>query len=81
MVQRFIKISDGHHYQSGTGEEFTSVDFVSENIGSVSPCDNQKEIAKAIQYAQKTIRADGDIPIIVDNRKRAGLMAFMGDTA
>ena len=70
-----IIISEGHNYCKtvNNGAPFTSVDYMASTYGGGSPCDNEDEIQSALKHAKSVIRSEGDIPVVVDQRKRATL--------
>lgn len=70
-----IVISEGHNYCKSVknGAPFTSVDYMASTYGGASPCDNENEIQSALKHAKSVIRSEGDIPVIIDQRKRATL--------
>lgn len=70
-----IIIEDGHNYAEGIkgGAPFTSVGFNAISYGAGHPCDNEEEIQNAIKHCKDWIKYEGDIPVIVDKRKKAQL--------
>ena len=70
-----IVITEGHNYNERVkgGAAFTSVDYGTYNYGGGSPCDNDEEINSAIKHAKEVIKSEGDIPVVVDRRKKAQL--------
>ena len=60
------------------GMEHLSVGFSASHYGSGSPCDNEKEVSQAVKHCKEWIIREGDIPFIVDKRKKATLLGFMG---
>jgi len=71
-----IIIEEGHHYTAGG--EFTSVDASASTYGSVSPCNNEKEISNAIINAKEMILRENDQWKIVDKREKALLTNWIG---
>ena len=69
-IKVVITVSGGHHYAPShkDGKAFVSVSFQTSTYGAASPCDTEDEIRSAIAACQKSIRENGDIPIVVDNR-------------
>lgn len=65
-----IKVESGHHYCSTVkdGREFTSVSCSGALYGSSHPCDNEDEVQVAINSCKRTVRENGDIPKVEDNR-------------
>jgi hypothetical protein len=52
------------------GKPFTSVQYNAKGYGGASPCDTEKDVASAVEHASKMITKAGDIPVIVDKRKK-----------
>ena len=75
-----IEITDGHNYVKSVknGMAYTSVGYSTNRYGGSSPCDNETEIQRAIKHAKEAIKREGDIPIVVDNRKIKGLNRWLG---
>ena len=67
QVKIVIKKSKYHSSHKG-GCDYASVSYSGKTYGGGSPCDNQYEIESAISKAEYTIRSNGDIPILCDER-------------
>jgi len=68
-----ILIEDGKRYDPSVKNraEYTSVWLTGNmNYGGGSPCDNDQEIKKAIDHFKEWAIKEGDIPEIIDNRKK-----------
>ena len=74
-----IVITEGHHYCESVkgGAAFTAVDYSASTYGGASPCDNDCEVGRAIRSAKENIRREGDIPVVVDRRKKAMLTNWL----
>jgi hypothetical protein len=59
-----------------TGKPFISVSYNGHNYGGSSPCEDEDEIKQAIKWDEETIRNEGDIPIIKDEREASKLGQF-----
>ena len=72
----YIKVTEGGHYVNSVknGRDYTSVSYSGKKYGGSSPCDNDEEIKKSIEWAKKTIQNEGDMPILQDERKKATLL-------
>ena len=46
------------------GVKYTSVGYSGRTYGGGSPCDNDDEIRSSIEHAEKTIKSNGDTPVI-----------------
>lgn len=68
-----IEIIDGNKYDEGGGAPYTKVRYFTSIYGAACPCDNEEEIQTAIKNAQRRIKRNGDIPAVVDKRKKAQL--------
>lgn len=66
-----IVVEEGYHYFKSVknGAAYTSVDYNASRYGGASPCDNEKEVQRAIKHAKECILEEGDTPIVVDNRE------------
>lgn len=64
-----IKIEKGNYHESVKGGcAYTSVGFSGKTYGSGSPCDTEEEVQQAIKRCMDTIKKEGDIPVIKDER-------------
>jgi hypothetical protein len=70
-----IRISEGHTYTcyDKLGKPFVAVDYFGRNYGGGSPCDTEEDVNFAVKCAKTTIKREGDVPVVVDNRDCAGL--------
>ena len=72
-----IVISKDHYAPSvKNGREFTSIDYSCSRYGGAYPCDSEEEVQRGIGWAKKSIRNEGDIPIVIDKREIKKLEVF-----
>ena len=70
-----IIITEGHNYDPSVknGAPYISVDYSASLYGGASPCNCDDDINTAIKHAKDSIKNHGDIPVIIDKRKKAML--------
>jgi hypothetical protein len=64
-----IEIKDGQP----DGKPLFAVDFHARTYGRYSPCYNEDDIQDSVEFAKKWIKKEGDIPIVLDKRKKVQL--------
>ena len=64
-----IIIKKGRYSESvNNGAEYISVSYFGHNEGCSGPCDTEEEVKSSIADYSKRIIANGDKPVIVDQR-------------
>lgn len=82
-----IQISTGDCYDKSVtgkgGNPFTTVDYGwrldgrAGMYGGGKPCDNEEQVQRSIKQYRKSIKREGDIPVVRDLRARqTGLMCY-----
>ena len=54
-----------------------SVGFFAKTYGSGSPCNNEKEVQKAIEHCKEWIIKEGDTPVVEDIRRKNTLQNWI----